>query len=284
LAGLIHTRLISAIACLGLVLLWLPLAAAEDDSDDLHPSMTDGVSLDVGIFYPDREWDLRVNGTISGDNEDIDFDKNLKVGNPDDIFAAELAWRFHGRWSLTAQYFDSSDVGSAMLEEDVEWGDVVFSSGTGVTAGIDLTLLRLFVGRQLDTSRYHDVGIGGGIHYLDFGAFIEGTIVIDGGTRFTRESVEENAPLPNIGAWYRYSISPRWAFRSRIDLLSASVGDYEGTLLNASLGVNYQVFRHFGFGMAYNYFELDVSIDKSSWNGDVDAVFKGIYICASAYF
>lgn len=119
---------------------------------------------------------------------------------------------------------------------------------------------------------------------LDITAFIEGTIIINGGTASARESVSESAPLPNIGAWYRYSISPRWAFRARFDLLSASVGDYEGLLVNASLGVNYQAFRHFGIGVAYNYFELDVSIKKASWRGDIEAIFDGPYVYVSAYF
>lgn len=279
-----RNRLISALACAGLLIVWLPLVAAANESDDLHPFLTNGFSLDVGIFHPDRELDLRVNGTIRGENNEINFDEGLKLGNPDDIFAAEMAWRFRGRWSVLAQFFDSSDSGSAVLGEDIEWGDVVFGAGTGATAGIDFTLTRLFVGRQLDTSKYQDVGIGGGIHYLDIGAYIEGTIIVNVGTAYARESVSESAPLPNIGAWYRYSISPRWAFRTRLDLLSASVGDYEGMLLNTSLGVNYQAFEHFGIGLAYNYFELDVSIKRSDWRGDIEAVFGGPYFYASAYF
>jgi len=265
-------------------MLWLPLAVAEDESDDLHPFLTDGFSLDIGLFYPDREWDLRVNGTIGGENGEIDFDEGLNLGNPDNIFAAEMAWRFKGRWSLLVQLFDSSDSTSTVLEEDIEWGDVVFGAGTGAVAGTDLNLARLFVGRQLDTSKYHDVGIGGGIHYLDIGASIEGTIIINGAQASARESVGISAPLPNIGAWYRYSISPRWAFRTRFDLLSADIGDYSGLLLNASLGVNYQAFRHFGIGAAYNYFELDVSINRPNWRGDIEMVYQGLYFYASAYF
>jgi hypothetical protein len=259
-------------------------AVAEDDAGDLHPFLTDGLSVDVGIFYPDREWDLRVNGSIGGPNAEIDFDEGLKLGNPDSLFAAEIAWRFKGQWSLLAQFFDSSDSARTVLEEDIEWGDVVFGAGTGAIAGTDMNLARLFVGRQLDTSEVHDVGIGGGIHYLDISAYIEGTIIISGVQASARESVSLSAPLPNIGAWYRYSISPRWAFRTRFDLLSADIGDYEGLLVNASLGVNYQAFRHFGIGVAYNYFELDVSINRPNWRGDIEMVYDGLFVYGSAYF
>jgi hypothetical protein len=269
---------------LSVLVLAAPQDSSSEESDDLHPFLTNGFSLDIGVFFPDREWKLSVDGRLSGPNVDIDFDETLKLGDPGDIFAAELAWRFRGQWSLLAQAFDSSDSASAVLEEDIEWGDVVFGAGTGVTAGTDLTLLRLFVGRQLDTSKYHDFGIGGGIHHLEIGAFIEGTAIVNGGRVSRRESVSVSAPLPNIGAWYRYSLSPRWAFRARFDLLSADVGDYEGLLLNASAGVNFHAFEHFGIGVAYNYFELDVSINKSNWRGNLEAIYDGMYVYLSAYF
>jgi hypothetical protein len=90
--------------------------------------------------------------------------------------------------------------------------------------------------------------------------------------------------LPNIGAWYKYSISPRWALRTRFDLLSADVGDYDGLLLNVALGVNFQAFEHFGIGVNYNYFELDVSIDKSGWRGNIETTYEGFYVYASFYY
>jgi hypothetical protein len=75
-----------------------------------------------------------------------------------------------------------------------------------------------------------------------------------------------------------------YEFRSRVDLLSADVGDYDGLLVNFGVGLNYQVFEHAGFGLNYNYFKLDIGIDKSSWRGDIETVFKGIYVYASFYY
>ncbi len=267
-----------------LALVVSPGPSSADETDELHPLLTNGFSIDVGIFYPDRELDLRVDGTL-GPNEEIDFDTGLNLGNSDEVFAGEFAWRFRGDWSFLAQYFRSSDSTSRTLGEDIEWGDVVFGAGTNATVGTKLSLTRLFVGRQLNTlAKRHDVGIGGGIHWLSLGSFIEGTIVVNGNAQSTRRSVSAEAPLPNIGAWYRYSISPRWAFRSRFDLLSANVGDYDGLLVNAAVGLNYRLFENFGLGIAYNYFELDVKIDKSNWRGKIETIYDGAYIYASAYF
>jgi len=261
-----------------------PQRAVATESEDLHPFLERGFSLDLGVFFPDRQLDLRVNGSLTGINDEIDFDEGIRLGNADETFAAELSWRFRGKWSVVGQYFKSTDSVRAVLEEDIEWGDVVFGAGSNAAAGTSFSLTRIFFGRQLDTSRSHDFGIGAGLHWLEMGAFIEGEILINGTPTASRRSVSEGAPLPNIGAWYMYSISPRWALRTRLDLLSADVGDYDGLLVNVALGVNFQAFEYFGVGLNYNYFELDVGIDKSGWRGNFETTYDGVYVYASLYY
>ena len=156
--------------------------------------------------------------------------------------------------------------------------------GSFAATGSDFSLTRIFVGWQLDTSERHEIGIGGGVHWLHIGAFIEGEILINGIPASARRAVSEETPLPNIGVWYNYSTSPRWAFRSRFDLLSADVGNYDGVLINVAFGLNYQLFEQIGFGLNYNYFELDVNIDKSRWQGNVETIYEGVYMYASLYF
>ena len=254
------------------------------ESEELHPYLERGFSLDLGVFYPDRELDLRVNGSVAGINDEIDFDGRRRLKSTDDIFAAELSWRFRGRWSLVGQFFKTTDSIRVVLAEDIEWGNVVFGAGSNATTGVNFSLTRIFFGRQLGNNKFHDVGIGGGFHWLDMGAFIEGEVLINGTPAAARRSVSAEAPLPNIGAWYKYSISPRWALRARLDLLSADVGDYDGLLLNVALGVNYRAFEHVGVGLNYNFFKLDVGIDKSNWRGDIETVYDGVYVYASFYY
>ena len=261
-----------------------PQLVVAAESDDVHPYLENGFSLDIGVFYPDRELDLRVNGSLAGINDEIDFDERLGLKGTDEVFSAQLSWKFGGRWSLIGQYFSSSDSRRAVLEEDVEWGNVVFGAGSFAAIGGDFSLTRIFFGRHFDTSKRHEIGIGGGIHWLHIGAFIEGEIRINGTPASARRAVSAEAPLPNIGVWYDYSISPRWALRSRFDLLSANVGDYTGVMVNVAVGLNFQAFEHFGIGLNYNYFELDIEIDKSNWRGNIETTYDGVYVYASVYY
>ncbi len=264
-------------------MLVVPIQAQE--SSNVHPYLTNKYFVDLGVFFPDRTLRIHVNGTALGANRDVDFEKRLRLKRNDETFALNLGWRFSEKWSLFTQYFDSSIGSRVVLMEDVEWKDSVFAAGTSVAGAQGFTLVRVFVGRAFDTSARHDFGVGAGIHWLEIDAFIEGNVILaGGGVSFHREAVSATGPLPNFGVWYQYSLSPRWALRSRLDWLEASVGDYDGIIINALFGLNYQTSDHFGIGLDYSLVELDVDVTKSGWRGGAKITYDGLYASLSFYW
>jgi hypothetical protein len=87
--------------------------------------------------------------------------------------------------------------------------------------------------------------------------------------------VGDNQPLPNIGAWYNFSPARNWLLHGRVDWISANIGDYDGTLWNTSVGVSYQAWRHIGFDLSWQYFNLNLKVDKSDWRGKADMTYSG---------
>lgn len=249
-----------------------------EEPSNVHPSLTDQFVLDLGMYFPERSVNIRVDGTIAGTNRDIDFEKQVGLSKSDETFSVDFGWRFGKKWSLLTQYFQSSGARGAILNEDIEWNDVVFGQGSNVVTGQDFSVIRAFFGRQFSTSERHDFGLGIGLHWIEIGAFIEGEIIAGGGPNMLqRESVSAEAPLPNFGVWYRYSISPKWAFKSRIDWLNADIGDYSGSITNAALGVNYQMFEYFGVGLNYNALDLDLHVNRTDWHGQFNTSYKGVF-------
>jgi hypothetical protein len=112
-----------------------PQLTVAAETEELHPFLERGFSLDVGVFFSDRELDLRVNRSLDVIDREIDFDGRRQIKSNDDIFAAELSWRFRGRWSIIGQYLKATDRNSATLEEEIEWGDVVFNAGISAATG-----------------------------------------------------------------------------------------------------------------------------------------------------
>ena len=267
----------------GAILIAATNLVASQELSSVHPNLTDDFVLDVGMYFPERSVNIRVDGAIAGINQDIDFEQQVGLSKSDETFSVDFGWRFGEKWSLLTQYFQSSGARGAVLNEDLEWNDVVFGQGTNVVAGQDFSVIRVFFGRQFSTNERHDFGLGLGFHWIEFSAFIEGDIIVGGGPNiFQRESVSAEAPLPNFGAWYRYSISPKWAVKSRVDWLNADIGDYSGSLTNVALGVNYQVFDNFGVGLNYNVLDLDLRVNKSDWQGQINTSYEGIFAYISA--
>jgi len=257
-----------------------------EEQSEIHPYLTETFFVDLGVYFPSREVRFQVDGTLAGQNADIDFETEFGLDKSDQTFSLNFGWRFGEKWELGVQYFDASSGDSAVLEEDVEWADVVFEQGSNVSVGTDFSVLRIFFGRNFESSdKRQRFGVGAGFHWLELGAFIEGNAIVAGGANmFRRETVSIGAPLPNLGVWYMYSMSPKWALKGRADWLDVDAGEISGSLLNISIGVNYQISNHFGVGLNYNSLELDASVKKSNWRGGVDVTYEGLYADMSIYW
>jgi hypothetical protein len=268
-------RLIVAI----LLFLSLPFSGPvfAQDGDPRHPMLEDDFILSVGGFLPSKEFKIRVDGQVPGG--DIDFNEGVDVAKDDATGSLTFLWRFGEKWSVGGQYFGTSDSGSLVLSKDISWGDNVLKSGSNVGAGIDVDVARIFFGREFSSGPRHELGAGVGLHWLQIGAYIEGEFFInDSSTGFRRETAAADAPLPNIGAWYWYAFSPRWLLSTRLDWLGATVGDYSGSLWDASAGINFQAWEHVGLGLSYQYFSIDLDVDKTDWFGRVELSYSGPFI------
>jgi len=251
-------------------------AIVAQDSD-YHSALSDNFILSVGAFRSDNTFKISAEGTeIDGD--DVDFGNSVGVDKSNTIANVQLRWKFgrERKWSLWGQFFSNDATGDATLKEDQEWQDITFREGTFVDAGVELEVVRAFIGRSFVKNDQHDFGVGAGVHNLDISAFIGGEVLIDDDTTgYQSAEVSGSQILPNVGAWYNFSPASRWLIHGRVDWISANIGDYDGTLWNTNLGVNFQAWRHVGLDLSYQYFNLNLEVDKSDWRGGVDMTYSG---------
>jgi hypothetical protein len=274
-----------------LLVVLMPVLVQGQEVEPIHPYLSNKFFASVGLFVPDQNTRLGLESSIETPDpgpspyETIDFSETFGFSDSDEVFSAEIGWRFGKKWQMRGQYFRVDSDARASLEEDVEWGDVVFNEGTFVGAGSDYQITRLFFGRTFKSSENRELGFGLGAHVLDISAYINGNATIDGidvGYRQERASISQ--PLPNFGAWYMHVFSEKLAATIRVDWLSASVGDYDGYIVNSALNVGYAVTDHFGIGLAYNFFELNLKVDDADWSGRIVSRFDGPYISLTGYW
>jgi hypothetical protein len=240
-----------------------------------HPWLEDDFIVNLSAFYPSKQFKISVDG--ESQNQEIDFNGGADVVESEFTGALYFRWKFGEKWSMSGQYYATRNDGQAILKEDIIVRDNVLKAGSNIEAGTDFDLIRAFVGREFFTDEpYHEFGLGAGLHWLQIGAYVEGEFFYnDESLGLQKDSVSADLPLPNIGAWYWRSLSPRWLVTARADWFSASIDEYSGGLWNAGVAVNYQAWDHVGIGLSWQYFKIDGDIDNNTWVGKVELIQDG---------
>jgi hypothetical protein len=238
-----------------------------------HPELSDSFTATLGAMRSQNSFTAQ-----SGLGDEIDFDETLQVSKRTTFFNGQAKWKFgrENKWSFAGQYFSNNATGGVVLTDPVEWDGEIFQEGSFVESGVKLSVARLFFGRSLIKTDRSDLGVGAGLHNLKMELFIEGEILLnDGTTGVKRADVSASQILPNVGAWYNFSPARKWLLHGRVDWIGASIGDYDGHMWNMNAGVNYQAFDHIGFDLSWQYFNLNVEVDKDDWIGGADLTYSG---------
>ncbi|KAA9131661.1 hypothetical protein F3N42_10135 [Marinihelvus fidelis] len=252
---------------------------AQSNGDLAHPALSSTFELQLGAFFPNNGLELQANLDDSNLGDLIDFNKVFGVDKSDSTFALDFRWRFGEKWSVSGQYWDARVSGRRVLEEDITWEDLTLESGSFAEAGVDTAVMRVFFGREFMSGRDYEFGAGLGFHWMEIEAYIQGEVKTNvGGITTERRDADVGAPLPNIGAWYIYAPNSTWAVQARVDWLSASFDEYSGSLFNSGVMASYQFTDNVGLGLSYNYFELDVDVDDTYWNGGAEIRQHGPFV------
>jgi hypothetical protein len=262
------------------------LAVPANALADVHPLIDNRFAAQTGKFFASTRLTMRVDGAVGVTPGSVfEFNQAFRDKDDDDTFAVEFDWQFGELWSFGLQHFEFFDNDSASLQRDIEWEGVTYPAGIDVAGGNGLTVTRLYFGRDFVRDDKQVFSAGFGIHWLEISAYIQGEgLVDDNSIGFAREEAEASGPLPNVGAWYVYTPNDKWAFTARAGWLSASVDPYDGEIINTSVGVHYTVAKHFGLGLHYNLFRLNVGVDDTGWRGEVDFRYHGPFISIAAYW
>ena len=277
-----HRYLILQLACLCNILFVAPVAAEER-----HNAIDSKYFVSLTDFFASRVFEAKANGSVTPavPVQYVDFESDLNLADSPEMFVAEFRWQFGQKWNLGLQYFSSTRSGRKVLEETIEWNDLVYEVGVDVFAKTEIDITRIVLSRIFIQSDGHDLRLAAGLHWLDVGAELRGEATLDDdSTAFTTSRNSVSLPIPNIGAAYQYSPSAKWLFGLRADWFSATVGDYSGGIWNVMANANYQIGEKFGLGVGYQFFQLDGALKEEKWRGDLRVQFDGPFIQITGFW
>jgi hypothetical protein len=213
----------------------------------------------------------------------IDLEKQLGQEAQSEVFYMDGSYRFNDSNSLSIGYFGINNSGSRSINEDITWTDKdgvekTIEAGANVSSHFNIRILKMDYGYSFYHNDDVELILTVGLHLTDFDVGINAYGTINGvPTDSLNESDGILAPLPTFGFRGEYTILPKDLFVTyNIDYFFLSYDDYEGSLINSTIGLEYRFTDSLGMGVGYDMTQINVSMDDGKRELEVDSRFSGI--------
>jgi len=251
-------------------------AGAENDKAEEKPWERYSLNLGGGIVY--MKSDVRIGSQSTGISVNLEdalgLDTNMVVLRAEGI--ARLG--DSRRHRLDFGYFDLSRSGTKTLGRDITIGETVYPTGTTVDTEFDMKLFKGAYSYSLVQDARIDFGLGAGLYV----APVKFRISTSSGGALTESS--STSPLPFLEGHIDYALTPKLLIEQSLNLFYVEYQNFKGRLVDAMIGLEYNIWKHFGLGLAFNIFSLHVEDKGSATNlkGSIDLAFSGLMLYGKA--
>jgi hypothetical protein len=175
--------------------------------------------------------------------------------------------RFNGRHSIQLAITDLERTASKTIDADIEWGDYVFRAEGEVSSELDTRIVNLKWMYDFSDSDRLNAGFVAGLSTFDIGLTLRGEARLesDEGDEWVTgvvEGADVVAPVPVLGFFVEYAMSPRFLVRFGTEALDLSLGDHRGRVLQTDLALEYAVNDLFGLGVGLGGIDLEYASDE----------------------
>ncbi len=239
-------------------------------------ALEDRYWFEASAFKPNIDTHVKISSASGTIGTDVSLESDLNLADRETLPAFFAGARLGSRWAITGEYFALDRDGTAAISRDIVFDDVTYPAGVSVSSSFDTAVYRMTVAYSFIRNERAEVGVALGAHVTQFDLTLDGQAHIGAAAiQATRRERDALAPLPTVGLYAGYRITPKLTIGGRVDYMSLGVGDYDGQLTNAQATVTYRLFKNVGVGAAYRYVDYGLQIDKARWDGDLSYQFHG---------
>jgi hypothetical protein len=261
-------------------------AAEEPRSTDRNPLESKFI-IDAGYFFMSTDMRVRVDGeTTDQVGSDIDYDDTFGIGDFD-RFRADGLWRIAPRHLIRAMYFQNNRHGERAISREVNFGDETFPVGAMVDARSELTVAQLSYEYAFLRRENYELAGGIGVHYVDMGLSLDGTISVAGNqaSRRADANASTSAPLPVLGLRWMWRLPHNFYVNAQAQYFYLQFDPYSGSLIDLKASVVWQGSDHFGVGLGYNDFGFRFDVEsKRDFDGRLRWDYGGAMAFATFMF
>jgi len=254
------------------------VALCDDKPDPLH----DPFRISLGAYVLTSSTDISLNGQTAPGTK-VDWNKTFGDDTPT-IFRLDAYWRFAERHKVTALVFSTSRSNTRTIGEDIQWGDDLFPAGANVKGKFEFDIYELAYEYSFLRRENYELNANIGVHYAKIKATLSAAADASNGTleKSISQTGDLGAPLPVIGVSGTWRLPHDLSLAASAQFFSLNINEYSGSLQDYRVSLTWQPKRWLGFGLGYDRFHVNVTVDRSSFNGSLDWSYQGPQIYYSA--
>jgi opacity protein-like surface antigen len=222
--------------------------------------MDETFRLDVGGFFQKFDTTVRVGDAQGGPGTTVGLESLLGAPDSQTNVFADGYWRWGPRASLQFAYRHANRSSSRVVSTDVQFGDQTYHAGGRVDTSIRLDVGELYYAYALVNNGDAEFALMLGVSAFSNKVALDatGSVTGPGGPVVSAQSDSRNllAPVPAVGAHFRYALYPKVFVWGKVKGLTATISGRHGSLLTWGAGVDLFFTQHIGIGGGYEYVKL----------------------------
>lgn len=251
--------------CLGILLAGCLAAPALAQSGSAYTLQQRGMNetfrLDVGGFLQKFDTAVRVGDALGNPGTYVSLENALGMPDSQTNVFVDGIWRLGPHASLQFAYRRARRTGTGTLATDVQFGDETYHAGAQVNTSIGLDVGELYYAYSLVNSGNTEFALMLGVSAFYNRISLEVPPTVPGGggpAGAATQSDSRNlfAPVPAVGAYFRYALYPQVFAWGKIRGLEGTASGYHGNMLSWGAGVDLYVTQHVGIGGGYEHTNL----------------------------
>jgi len=265
----------------------ISLVAQEDKKEIIEDSLQynwEQFSVNLGMFLTTIQSDIGLVGSESGVGINLNLEEALGLNTNTFAFRGDAAYNLGSkrRSHVRVGYFGLIRNSTKILESEITIGNEVYPIGTELSSRYDLHIIRALY----DYAYYQDerisLSLSAGLFVLPMNFSLSTGNVID-------ESAKFIAPLPVFGMRNSFFITPKFQLKQNLEVLYVKTEGFQGSITDVNLQIEYNPFKHLGFGLGYNSFNYRFSVFESTerfgeFEGSLKTGFSGFLLYGKYFF
>lgn len=247
-------------------------------NEDVHPFFRHRLMVQGGASFNSISSFAQVASRSGSFGTHLSLEDDLGLEASQTTFDTMVRLRVFDRWMIEGAYFNVNRKRTVSAKREIRFGDHTFDAGGSLTGDIDIVSYRLAVGYAFYKDTRAEIGAAASLYVTDFGASLSGRATVDGvDAGFSTGTYSAPVPMPAIGLYAHYALTPRWLVSGRMDYIDfdistskwfgADLEDVGGHVLAFEVSTEYRLLDNIGVGIGYRRMDVDLSAEAVGLDG-----------------